>query len=344
GKQVYLDVRNSTLSFASNLIKSYGPFSTWNFRSNAVNAVNRWKRVYELTQQRDFNNPFDLIQSLKLETETETSLIELFRKHHVSDKLTENFCGAIIQNMYLQNQTINAFAGEVGLAGAGLVGGHLFGIRGGNGNMFGQVLAKIAAAGKAKVHYNTAVTAVADTSVVLKDGSKVEFDAVVIATPLELAGIKILVGNSQLKLQEREYKPVHVTLVAGELDLNYFHSNSSTPPASVFVKANQGLAYKSIGHTGFTTDGTKIYKFFSDQPLPEPLLDQLFSKRIDQTEHHWNGAYPVLKPKNLWPDYQLAPKVFYCNGLETAAASLETNAVSAFNVANLCKVRLTALK
>jgi hypothetical protein len=63
--------------------------------------------------------------------------------------------------------------------------------------------------------------------------------------------------------------------------------------------------------------------------------------KLKQIEHRWDGAYPVLKPKNLWPDYELTPGVFYTNGLETAAASLETNAVSALNAANRVQNYLT---
>jgi glycine/D-amino acid oxidase-like deaminating enzyme len=343
GKQVYLKAKNSTISFATALIKTFGPFSTWNFRSAAINAVNRWKRVYTALEKQSFENPFDLIKELNLQNETEVSLLERFRAKHVSDRLTTDFCGAIIQNMYLQNQNANAFAGEVGLAGAGLVGGHLFGIAGGNGKLFQKIFDILKKQKLATLHYKTPVLKVAKDRVITASGTVKGFDAVVIATPLELGKLTVLKGNKELKTRLRKYQPVHVTLVAGELNPQALGGKTDKTPSSVFVKPEQGLPYKSIGLTGFTKESQPIYKFFSDKPLPDSVLDKLFTKHFDQIEHHWDGAYPVLKPKNLWPDYELTPGVFYANGLETSAASLETNAVSALNTAHRVQEYLTEL-
>ncbi|MDR1033872.1 MAG: FAD-dependent oxidoreductase [Bifidobacteriaceae bacterium] len=345
GKQVYLRAKNSTISFAVNLIRKFGPFSSWFFRSHALKSVGDWKWVYKLLDEETFTDSHELVKALRLQEVTSESLAKVHRKKRINPKLTAGFCGAITQNMYLQDENLNAFAGEVGLAGAGLVGGHLFAVEGGNGNLFTKVLDKLAEHGVAKVNYSTAVTKVTPNSVTLSvpnaDGNtKVAgYDAVLVAVPFELSGITAETATGEpIDIPLRDYKEVHVTLVVGDLKLAYFGQSADTqkvPPDCIFVKANQGLPYKSIGLVAKTSDGKNVYKLFSDEPLAEQVIDDIFTNVTDKIEWHWQGAYPVLTPTDNWQKVQLTDGLYYVNGFESAAASIETNMVAARNATNL---------
>jgi prenylcysteine oxidase/farnesylcysteine lyase len=361
GHKIYLRAKNNMISLALVLIKQYGPLSAWNFRSSALKTVNRWKEVYQFQQSHaGVLGSGQLVEQLDLIDEAECSLQEYFEKKHISRKLIEGLAGAIIQNMYLQDQNINAFAGQVGLAGAGLAGGHLFAIDGGNGEMFGNVIIKAGAklelntkvnqitpinSGGYKVEYSQlsaslsnhqTSSATTSTAVSTRPNQKnltENFDIVVIATPMELADIELNIADQP---QLRPYQPVEVTLVSGDLRPSYFGLKSAAElTSSVFIHPNSGLSYKSVGVTGQTSSGQRIYKVFSDSPLDDIVISQIFKKVSAVKTFSWVGAYPKLIPSNPWPSFRLQKNLYYCNGFETAAASMETNAVAAWNIADL---------
>jgi prenylcysteine oxidase/farnesylcysteine lyase len=342
GKKTYLVAKNSVVSLAQNLILKFGPFSAWNFRSSALKAVNSWKKVYGALQEgKSFAESADIADNLGLLHLAKTSLSDHLRHKRVSKTLVDDLAGAILQNMYLQNSSINAFAGLVGLAGAGIAGGHLFAVEGGNGALLGKVLDKISTERALSTYYNSNVTSVeqmenaAGVKLVVS-GEVKEYDAVIIGTALELSGLDVVNGAEVVDVPRRTYQPVHVTLVLGDPRPEHFGLPSNTKvPSTVFVKAGQGVPYKSVGVTGKTADGRRIYKVFSDQQLATSVLEDIFTNVELTAQYHWDGAYPVLDPENPWPRVRLANNIYYTNGFETAAASIEVNAVAARNTAML---------
>jgi prenylcysteine oxidase/farnesylcysteine lyase len=352
-RKLLLKIKNSTFSFAKELILHYGPFSTWRFRSAALQTVNRWNRIYQVLEQQTFENPAEITAALQIQPAVENSLRDTFDRIGVSRKFTEDFAGAIIQNMYTQDETVNALTGEVGLAGAGLVGGHLFSIAGGNGKLFAHTLEKLQQTGNLQLHLNSrvtdvsavpssAITAATPGSVRLKleDGTTADFDSVIIAVPLELSGIRVWNGDQEITPAPRPYKKVVATLIAGELNLRFFGIPAAeipqTPvPTAIFVKANQGAAYKSVGITGRTSAGQSIYKVFSDESLPAELIQNMFQGVSEQYEHRWPGAYPVLRPVQEFTPFRLGDSIYYSNAFESVSSTIEVNQIPARNVAQL---------
>lgn len=174
------------------LIRRYGPLNLLRLRRLSRQSKDKWVKVYELQDSgARFHSGEELIAALDLGDEVRHSLDELTRTRRISDRLTHEFVTGVLRNMYNQTSSIGAFAGLVGLAGAGLAGGSLFAIEGGNNTL----LARVITAAEATVALGTKVTAVrADGARIHLDdagGGTHEFDAVVIAAPLENAGLVV---------------------------------------------------------------------------------------------------------------------------------------------------------
>ena len=97
----------------------------------------RWESIYKLQNAgRRFERPDDLLRALALHEPTTISLGEFLQERFVGKRMAEDIVEAITHNMYNQGLEMNAFAGLVGLAGAGLAGGYLFAVEGGNWTVF----------------------------------------------------------------------------------------------------------------------------------------------------------------------------------------------------------------
>jgi prenylcysteine oxidase/farnesylcysteine lyase len=241
---------------------------------------------------------------------------------------------------------MNALASLVGLAGAGLAGGHLFVIEGGNWTLWDKMLAKTGA----DLRVRTKVDRIAATStsdavrpfayqVLTSDGVVENFDAVVLAAPPALADIAVEMDGKPFELAAHPYQPVHTTLVVGELRPEYFGRRPGKPmPSTIFTASSAPAPFKSIGTTGWSPDyNSRIYKIFSaDHAMTAEELNAIFAVIHDRHEHLWRGAYPVLRPGIDHLPFELAPGLYFANALETIAGSIEVETVGGINAANLC--------
>jgi len=171
-----------------------------------------------------------------------------------------------------------------------------------------------------------------------------KFDAVVIATPLELSANSYdskLPSNIKLKLpvqaatKSKTYWTTHTTLISAEKII----SNSIDSDLDV------SLSNINAGDKPFTTlsrlyaceNGTNIYKIFSRQKLTNQLLTNLFGVKFSILfEKPWK-AYTDLSPKNenLWSPIRLGEKIYDLSAMESVVSTIETQLVSASNVAKL---------
>jgi hypothetical protein len=353
GKKVYLVCKNKTMSFISKLLLAFGPVTCASFAHHATKALKKWRKIYHLGT---VSATSELAKLLKIHKLTHKSMFKYYKTHAVSKKFAKRFAEPIINNMYNQDGHINSFAAQVSLAGAGLAGGELFSIEGGNGQLFGKVLAKLQKNQKLAVNYDTTVreivinkskiTVVSETTAP-DSGEKVLkrelFDTVVLASPLELSKIKVTDKTGLAEpIKERKMQPVFVTLVSGVLSNAHFgFPSEATAPSTLFVRPNVGLQYNSVGITGVDQDGNRLYKVFSERKLNDELLSQLFSSRKKTTQFVWEGAFPVLEANmeiNPWSDFELLPnRFYYTSAIESIASTIEVSAVAGWNVAKLIK-------
>lgn len=269
------------------------------------------------------------------------SLAHALRARNVSQRMIDDIVVAIVHNMYNQGGEISSFAGEVGLAGAGLAGGYLFSIDGANRTLFSRALDAI----DADVRLNTAVTriegrtdgAAARYEVTTATG-RAPYDAVVLAAPLALADLEVVIDGVALAAPVHPYQEVNTTLVVGDLSHGYFGVDPSHGlPSHIFVADSASAPFKSLGVTGFSpVHQRRIYKLFSaGSALSDEVLGEIFSSIDDVHRLVWRGAYPRLLPRIDHVPFVLAPGLYYGCAFETAAGAIEVEAVGGHNAGAL---------
>ena len=336
---------SSLLSMAFGILKHVGLGSALKVTNHAKDMAARWEGIYEIQASgKTFQTVPELLDALGEREPAEVRLGDYLKNLGVNDRMAKDIVESITHNMYNQGLEMNAFAGLVGLAGAGLAGGYLFAVEGGNWTVFQKTLEKI----PVDARLNTAVTAVeavADAArphgfvyKVTADGETKEFDAVVLAVPPVLSGFDIVSDGEVLPIVKNPYQQVHTRLVVGELNPAYFKQGPAKPlPSTIFTADSAGVPFKSVGVTGFSPEyNSRIYKIFSaDHHMTDEELDQIFTVRHADTEFIWEGAYPVEVPSVEHVPFKIQDGLYFANAFETAAGSVEVEAVSAVNAVKI---------
>ncbi|MDR1713094.1 MAG: FAD-dependent oxidoreductase [Coriobacteriales bacterium] len=340
----------SLASMGTNIVKHTGPVSALKLVRSATAMADKWGKIYEILKSGElFDTPQDMLRRLGLFSATQISLRGELSRLNINDKMINDVVEPIVHNMYNQGGEIAALAGEVGLAGAGLAGGYLFCIDGGNWTLYDKTLRKIGA----NLRYNTKVERIEAYQPAARaenghyryrvytndDDRGVEFDAVILAAPLALADLSIDVDGQPLELPIYPYQEVQTTLVAGELNPEYFGADPAKKlPSTIFTADSTGAPFKSIGITGYSPQyESRIYKIFSaEHVMTEAELDAIFSRRQDTMTFVWRGAYPIIRPATEHVPFVLQPGLYYACAFETAAGAIEVESVGGFNVATKC--------
>ena len=194
-----------------------------------------------------------------------------------------------------------------------------------------------------------------------------DFDAVVIATPLQFSNINIDPLPQRLP-DPIPYVNLHVTLLASP------HRISPIPfklpllksPPEVILTTLQGSRERPEGNTapdGFFSISTLmkienrrydppraeyIYKIFSPKPLNSTQVSFLFGfldPRVELAkipeadvswlyEKSWN-SYPYLSPRVTFDEPFLQEGLWYTSGMESFISTMETSSLAGMNVAQL---------
>jgi protoporphyrinogen oxidase len=232
------------------LIRRYGPLNLLKLRKLAVAAKSAWNSVYALQDAgRVFERPDDLIAAAGLEPYVKTSLAELAGQHGVKGQLIDQFATGVLRDMYNQTAAVIALAGLVGLAGAGLAGGKLVAAPQGNSTLLAKALAKAGA----EVRLGSRVDGIGrrdgKPTVSTPDGESKAFDAVIVAAPLELAGIAVTGPDGPVKTDVgRRFQDVHTTVVAGAVRPSFF--GAGAVPGDVLTTDSPAAEFKAFGQTG----------------------------------------------------------------------------------------------
>jgi len=313
-------------------------------------AIAKYKNIYTLqTQNISFTSPRELFQKIDLYNETQQSAYDYFDSLGVDNLFVEEFIDGASRDEYNQNGTINVFVDLVALAGAGVT-GSVYQLTNGTG----QLSQHLIQAAKSKVTTNASVTSIercapgaeAEFCVTYTDISTnafhpetLQFDAVIIAAPLEIANMSL----PQALLQPppmREYRSVHITFVAGELSSVYFGAQKKFP-GTILTPSSFGDKFSVIGYHGLSSDGHDVFKVTSIDPVSEETLNQLFSSVVEVKRLFWPAAYPMLQPSDKWPDFKLMDGLYYINAMESAVSCMEVEIISGMNAALLASEHLS---
>jgi len=278
-------------------------------------VIPKWSTIYhKLAEGSSYDTPKSLFEDLDLYDLTQQTSYEFFKKEGIKDKVVKEFVDCISRVNYHQDGHINAFTDMVSLAGAGMDGGSLLSVEGGNVTE----IASFKEAGKMQ------------HEIIRQNGQRDTFDIVVVACPLDLAGIT-LVGHS-VKM-DRAYQTVHANFIAGEINYAYFN-NVSNQPQTIFTVEKETIPFVSIARTSYAPDwNLPIYKVFSRNALDDAFFNQVFKNRKGILHQEWK-AYTVLSPMSEWPPFEIAAGLYYINAMESAVSAMETQAVAARNIAN----------
>ena len=209
--------------------------------------------------------------------------------------------------------------------------------------------ARVTAISKQKVDGNTLKYAV------LTDGSdanniyegrdaKYEYDAVVVAVPLEVKSDRVecrACASWPREEEIRHYQRTIATFVTGKLNHTAFgFSSESELPNDIFTTESPDVSFSSVGRQSdiegksIEKDGKYVYKVFSRDRLTEKQLNSLFPDHGPVTVVDWL-AYPHYSPPEKFSPFKLDDGVFYVNAIERVASAMEMGAIGGRNAALL---------
>lgn len=238
------------------------------------------------------------------------------------------FCAGVSRNNYNQNTTLNALAGMIGMAGTT---SRAFKVTQGIQTMIQRLIGNSGA----QVFHHTVetITAVENGFELRFDGTMTRFcDDVIIAAPLEDA--MLLLPEGITVSEHRPYQKVFTTFVTGVPDYVYFGvENARDIPQFVLTSEYKPSLFKSMSVISESPDGIFHCKFFSASRLNKENLAPVFLPGFLITSQFEWSAYPEYNPPDEFPDFELAPGLFYLNSVESGASAIEIMAVSARNAA-----------
>ena len=276
-----------------------------------------------------------LFEGAGLDEWYKTAFDEILLERGIDQSFIDELVTPSTRLIYCQNADLGGFAGLVAIMG--IYSQDINKIKDGN-ETFPQKLVEVSGA---KVELETKVDAVESLSdgsfrVFANETSSV-YDAVIVASPLEVANISF--DGISLQNQLREYQTIYARIMRGQINPGYFNLDSSKVPSLVLTtKDANPLVLFSIKH--LPDKGESLVTVTSLEPLGDSFVDEFFKKGETVFDHSWSAAYPVFKPIQKVPDMVLDDNLFYLNGIESAASSLETSAFAAQNSVQALKESL----
>ncbi len=274
----------------------------------------------------------ELLASAGLDKWYTKRLDEILLEAGVSQSFVEEIVAPIARTIYTQNADLGGLAGIISLVG--VYSNATYSLAEGNSSL----PTSLAEASNAKVKLRQRVDGIEKT---LQDiyrisagEDAVQFDAILIAAPLDFAGIKFD-GLQFSSWVPQPYQRIFRRIARGVFNPGYFGlKNSATPPGIVLTtKGADPITQCSIQKANATESFVTVS---SPEPLNDEALTGIF-KGDSQTvwNHNWSAAYPAFKPITKLPPTKLDKNVIYLNSIEPSVSSMETAAFSALNAVRM---------
>lgn len=312
----------------------------------------QFRGIYECVQdQGPFSDPGHLLETVGLKHAIHQSGYEHFAEAGLSPSFVHDQVNALSRAIYGQDADMHVLGCLTPFIAMTQVGdtGSVFRIDGGNS----QLCIRLLEASDAKIRTDCRVHTISQE----RTGSKQSryrvrtkrssqnqgcFDAVIIAAPLECANIDF--ANISLPPSatiRRPYQDINVTVVAGELNPEYFNRDTrhSTPPV-ILTKETPSIPFLTcIQVRDESTGGDQIYKLTSRNAISTPCLNEMFTNITDIRRKTWQ-AYPKLNPGQELPPFEIQAGLYYVNAMESIISTMETEVVSSRNIVNLLTQRI----
>ncbi|MCW4016827.1 MAG: FAD-dependent oxidoreductase [Candidatus Bathyarchaeota archaeon] len=254
----------------------------------------------------------------------------------IDHKFIDEIITPITRIIYSQNAELGGFAGLSALLG--VYGEAIYRLKDGNDSLPRKLLE----ASPSKLELESKVKSIEKTSkgsfrILVGENASV-FDAVIIATPLEVADIAI--DGVPKQLQAREYQKIYIRLMKGTVNLRYFNLNASDKLPSIILTSKQADPLTRFSFNKSPKSDETWVSVTSTEPIGNDLLDELFENGRTIVDHTWNAAYPIFKPTPKLPSTCLDKGLLYLNSIESAASSLESSTFAALNSIKIIKEQL----
>ncbi|CAJ0766250.1 9649_t:CDS:2, partial [Entrophospora sp. SA101] len=303
--------------------------------NNLIQAtVNKFLNIYYLV------NPFTSIDSA-IETLDLSDLVKFTGEYYFSEiqKINQNYLYDIVEPVvrvnYAQNlNEIHAMGVYIGSASIGAKK-----IKGGNYQLF----EKFAEYSEANIKLNSKVIKItkrlSDTSlrylVQTEDGNVDEYDGIILATPIEVSGIIFENISKMQEIKEIPYVTLHVTLVAGNLNPNYFGKTSFDDlPLQIVTTNSPKVEFLSLTTERILSNGETVNKIFTLDYLSDEILSRIYLNTSWNYRKIWK-SYPKLLPNQTFPPLEIDDNFFYINSFEPFISTMETETVSSKNIVNI---------
>ena len=347
-------------------IEDRGNFAIWNgseliFRSNQKAALTNLKLLsqYKLSTVRtllllneakgqvaklyreEMKNPADtdeLFESAGLSKWYTKPFDEILLEKGISRTFIDEIATPITRTIYSQNADLGGFAGISSFIG--VYGGPIYSLAEGNSTL----PAHIAEASQATIKRGQKVTSIEKTSEgayrVSAGADAALFDGVIVAAPLEIAGIEFD-GIEKPNFLPQSYPKVYTKVMAGVFNPRYFGLNESTKPPAIVLTTKDAdpITHCSIQKIG---KSESFVTFSSTEPIADGAFSGIFkNKGVPVLQHCWTAAYPKFKPIAKLPPSRLDEWLIYVNSIEPSVSSMETSALSALNAVKMIRNDLT---
>ncbi|ORX96453.1 FAD/NAD(P)-binding domain-containing protein [Basidiobolus meristosporus CBS 931.73] len=179
--------------------------------------------------------------------------------------------------------------------------------------------------------------------VVPSKGKPQAFDYLVIATPIHLSGLSFA---PNIQYPSVNYTQVQVTHVTGRVKPAYFNVADGLLPTDISVTSPPGakLPFNSLYRLANYQPEKGIYMYHlqttgSLQPATLTHLFESLKKEVVQVT--WN-AYPTMTTTGVQQEFpvELSPGLYYLNTMEPFISTMETETLSARNIARLIGKRI----
>ena len=262
---------------------------------------------------------------------------ELLLERGVSRTFIDEIAAPITRTIYSQNADLGGFAGISSFIG--VYGGPIYSLAEGNSTLPNH-LAEASGATVKLGQKVTSIEKISEGSYRVSAGVDTAlFDAVIVAAPLEVAGIEfddIVKPN----LGTQSYQKVYTKVMQGVFNPSYFGLNESTeaPAIVLTTKGADPITHCSIQKIG---NNESLVTFSSTEPIADGDFSGIFkNKGVPVLQHCWTAAYPKFKPIAMLPLSWLDERLIYLNSIEASVSSMETAALSALNAVKMIKNNL----
>uniref|UniRef100_A0A2S2QCA5 Prenylcysteine oxidase n=1 Tax=Sipha flava TaxID=143950 RepID=A0A2S2QCA5_9HEMI len=307
------------------------------------NMLEKFEKIYQLQSNgKSFDTVNDLLSAMdpSFVHYLNVSVKEAFLKtESLPETLIQDIVQASLRVNYGQNTGVHEFVGSVSMAG---MDGSLWAVKGGNKRVAEKLLEK----SKARlIHENVTEIINNNNSYTLLTNTEknATYDYVVFAAPLsQNQKIPINFTNLPVKLNiVGRYHQTVSTLVAGELKRERFSPLSDNSASFTVISTNESDFYNSISNVeGVDETGkSNVWKIFSQQPLSNNQIDELFFSTKEVKVVNWL-AYPHYEVPTKPRSFHIANRLYHINAIEWAASAMEMSCIGAKNVALLIKKHL----